>query len=171
MFKNWHLNIRIVWIFKISLTPPLLIEVPIPSRESECSCICVLMGIDFPYIYNFIGFWELVQQCGIFCFSIRFWELVQQCDIFCFSIRFWELVQQCGILRTGPTVWYILFFMLFLIKRNAIFAILYILHLYWNSEYFIFNITWFNMHVQLVVYLICCRIRSIVLSFIRLSAN
>jgi hypothetical protein len=37
--------------------------------------------------------------------------------------------------------------------------------------YFIFNITWFNMHVQLVVYLICCRIWSIVLSFIRLSAN
>ena len=27
----------------LSLTPPLYIEVPVPSQESERSCICVLM--------------------------------------------------------------------------------------------------------------------------------
>jgi hypothetical protein len=31
-----------VWANKTSLTPPLLIEVPVPSMESERACICVL---------------------------------------------------------------------------------------------------------------------------------
>jgi hypothetical protein len=30
-----------VWIHMTSLSPPRIIEVPIPSKESEQSCICV----------------------------------------------------------------------------------------------------------------------------------
>ena len=33
---------REVWAYKTSLTPPLFIEVPVPSQESERSCVCVL---------------------------------------------------------------------------------------------------------------------------------
>ena len=31
-----------VWVHKTSLTPSLLIEVPLPSQESDQSCICEL---------------------------------------------------------------------------------------------------------------------------------
>ena len=31
-----------VWVHKTRLTPPLFIEVPVPSQESELSCSCVL---------------------------------------------------------------------------------------------------------------------------------
>jgi hypothetical protein len=32
-----------VWAHKTSLTPPLYIEVPVPSQESEWSRVCVLV--------------------------------------------------------------------------------------------------------------------------------
>ena len=37
-----------VWVRKTSLTPPLIIEVPVPSQESERSCICLLGVLIFP---------------------------------------------------------------------------------------------------------------------------
>ena len=36
------------WIYKTSLTPPLFIEVPVPSQESERSCICLLIILTMP---------------------------------------------------------------------------------------------------------------------------
>ena len=47
-----------VWVDKTSLTPPLFIEVPVPSQESDSSCICVL-----PISTSLIL--ELFRQCGI----------------------------------------------------------------------------------------------------------
>ena len=39
---------------KTSLTPPLFIEVPVPSQESERSCICVLeVSILPPWLLQF----------------------------------------------------------------------------------------------------------------------
>ena len=32
----------LMWTHKISINPPLFIEVPVPSQESERPCICVL---------------------------------------------------------------------------------------------------------------------------------
>jgi len=43
-----HLQDRIislrgdVWVHKTSLTPPFVLEVPVPRQESEKSCLCVL---------------------------------------------------------------------------------------------------------------------------------
>ena len=43
---------REFWAHKIIVTPPLFIEVPVPSQESDWSCICVL-GIHFISFYDF----------------------------------------------------------------------------------------------------------------------
>jgi len=46
-----HLHDRIIWLrgevwaHKTSLTSQLFIEVPVPSQESERSCICVLRHV------------------------------------------------------------------------------------------------------------------------------
>ena len=62
-----------VWAHKTSLTPPLLIEMPVPSQESELSCICVLMVSILPFSKNFyIEFFEMFRYCSIFCFSFQF---------------------------------------------------------------------------------------------------
>jgi len=39
-----------VWALKTSLTQPLYIEVPVPSQESERSCICALGVSILPWI-------------------------------------------------------------------------------------------------------------------------
>ena len=41
-----------VWDNEISLAPPLVIVIPVPSQESDRSCICV-RNIDFAYFYDF----------------------------------------------------------------------------------------------------------------------
>ena len=45
--------------YKTSLTPPLFTEVPVPSQESELSCICVLKVsfLSLTAIFS-IGFWS-----------------------------------------------------------------------------------------------------------------
>ena len=49
--------------YKTSLTPPLFTEVPVPSQESELSCICVLKVsfLSLTTIFS-IGFLELFRQ-------------------------------------------------------------------------------------------------------------
>ena len=65
------------WVNKASLTLPLFTEVPVPSQESEQSCACVLVGIDFASFYDFsIGFWNC-SDSGIFCFSFYFSTILQ----------------------------------------------------------------------------------------------
>jgi hypothetical protein len=36
------------WAHKTSLTPPPFIEIPVPSQESEWSCICMLGASIWP---------------------------------------------------------------------------------------------------------------------------
>jgi hypothetical protein len=44
---------------KNSLTPPLYNDVPVPSQESELSCICVLGSIDLAHFYYVsIEYWN-----------------------------------------------------------------------------------------------------------------
>ena len=51
-FHNFHLS-------ESSFTCAGLIEVPVPSQESELSCICVLRASIFVSFYDFaIGFWN-----------------------------------------------------------------------------------------------------------------
>jgi hypothetical protein len=42
-----------IWVHKTNLTPPLSIEVSVPSQESEMTCIFCVMGIDFSSFYDF----------------------------------------------------------------------------------------------------------------------
>ena len=66
-----HLHDHIIQVRanKSSLTPPLFIEVPVPSQEIEQSCICVLrvsiLLLSTVFLLDFI---ELFKQCGIFIF-------------------------------------------------------------------------------------------------------
>jgi hypothetical protein len=54
------------WAHKTSLIPPLIIEVPVPSQESERSCICVLEVLIFTLSTIFLLNLELFRQCGVF---------------------------------------------------------------------------------------------------------
>ena len=58
-----------VWDHKISLTPPLFIEVPVPSQDNDMSCICVLEVTICLFQRLFDWILELFRRCGIFCFS------------------------------------------------------------------------------------------------------
>ena len=61
------------WVNKASLTLPLFTEVPVPSQESEQSCVCVLVGIDFASFYDFsIGFWNCSDRVVFFFFVLFF---------------------------------------------------------------------------------------------------
>jgi hypothetical protein len=48
-------------MFKLFLTPPLFIEVPVPGQESERLCICMLVVS----ILLLSVILELFGQCGI----------------------------------------------------------------------------------------------------------
>jgi hypothetical protein len=53
-----------------SLTPSLFIEVPVPSKEGEWSCICA--RVYKLWLFLRISYWilELFRQCCIVCFSL-----------------------------------------------------------------------------------------------------
>ena len=57
----------------VYLIPPHFIEVPVPSQESERSCICMLVISLWLCFYDFsIGLWNCFRQCGIYLFSIYY---------------------------------------------------------------------------------------------------
>jgi hypothetical protein len=58
------------WVNKASLTLTLFTEVPVPSQESEQSCVCVLVGIDFASFYDFSNF---VNQIISICHMQQSW--------------------------------------------------------------------------------------------------
>jgi len=86
-----------IWLSKIGLTPPLFfIEVPVPSQESEQSCICVLgvslpsqeserscicvLGVSFMPLSMILLFdFATVQHCGISYFSFYYTENYIHC--------------------------------------------------------------------------------------------
>ena len=59
---------REVWAHKTSLTPPLFIEVPVPSRESDQSCICVLGVWILPLYASFLLNSKTAQTVILFVF-------------------------------------------------------------------------------------------------------
>ena len=89
---------RKVWVHKTSITSLYFIAVPVPSSESEWSCICVFGVSRLPlctmYAYWILelcgqcGILELCGQCGILelCGQCDILELCGQCDIFCFFV-------------------------------------------------------------------------------------
>ena len=54
------------WINKASLTPPLLIEVSVPSQTNEPSCICVLGVSNWHFLWFFYWILEYFRQSSIF---------------------------------------------------------------------------------------------------------
>ena len=56
---------------KTSLTPPLFIEVPVPSQECERSCIFLLVASILPLSTNFLGgFWKYSDSVVFFVFIL-----------------------------------------------------------------------------------------------------
>ena len=55
---------------KKSLTPPLFIAVPLPGKENERSCICVL-GVSILLHFTTLIL-ELIRGCDIFCLSFYY---------------------------------------------------------------------------------------------------
>ena len=83
IFEGWffltrlkHLDDRIislsreVWAHKISLTPPPLIEMFVPSQESERSCICVL-GVSICSL-SMIFLLDFGSDLTVLCFYFSF---------------------------------------------------------------------------------------------------
>ena len=76
-YRSEKCNLTTIWIAislrgefeppRTSLTTPLLCEVPVPSQESEQSCIFMLMLSILPLLLRFVD-WnlDLFRQCGIF---------------------------------------------------------------------------------------------------------
>jgi hypothetical protein len=60
-----------IWAHQSSLNPPLYIEVPVPIKGSERSCMCV-WGIDFATFYNFLlNFATVPTMCYFFVFHFN----------------------------------------------------------------------------------------------------
>jgi hypothetical protein len=56
-----------LWGHEANLTPPLFIEVPVPSQESELSCIRVLAVSILPLSsIVFIDFWKCSESVVFF---------------------------------------------------------------------------------------------------------
>ena len=53
-------------------TPPPVNKVPVPSQESEPSCICVLGVSISPFSAIFYYILELFRQSGNLCFFLNF---------------------------------------------------------------------------------------------------
>ena len=83
-----------------TMIPAILIEVPVPSQESERSCISLLFVSMFVSFYDLsIGFWKYCLRFifvfishrhyakGFYDLSIGFWSCIQ-CAIFCFSFYY-----------------------------------------------------------------------------------
>jgi len=59
---------EVFWVHKTSLTPPLFIEVPVPSHTSAQSCICVLgVSIFFSFYVFRLDFGTVLT--GWYCFG------------------------------------------------------------------------------------------------------
>ena len=79
-----HLHDRIILLggnvcaHKASLTPPLFVEVPVPSGEIETSCMCVLEVSILPLSMIFLSDFEAVSTAWYFFFFILLHYLEQQ---------------------------------------------------------------------------------------------
>jgi len=84
---------REVWVHKTSLTPPLVIEVSVPSQESERTYIWVLVESILTSFYDFsIGCWNCSDSVVFICFSFCHSTLVYTVHVWSNSIIFSWLV-------------------------------------------------------------------------------
>ena len=83
---------------RLFLTPPLVIEVPVPGQESERSYICML-GVSILPLSVIL---ELFGQCGIFGIVRTMWYFWNCSD----NVVFLELFGQCSIFLFVRTMWY-----------------------------------------------------------------
>ena len=94
--------------YKTSLTPPLVIEVPVPSQESERSCLCVLrvclcvlrvsifpLFLPFNIFFIVFGTVSTVWYYLFYCF----WNCFDSVVLFFFIV-----------FGTVSTVWYYFFY-------------------------------------------------------------
>jgi len=61
-----------VWVHKTSLTPPLFIEVPVPSLEIKGSCICMLGISILPLSTIFLLHFGTITTMSYFLLFILF---------------------------------------------------------------------------------------------------
>ena len=61
-----------------SLTPPLFIQVPVPSHESERYNLCVRAMESDRFLRFFDWIWELFRRCDIF--AVHFITTIFQLD-------------------------------------------------------------------------------------------
>ena len=65
-----------VWVHQTSLTPPHCIEVPVPSQESEPSCICVVENIYYYSVSTIflldVGIFPIVRYFFFYCIAVYF---------------------------------------------------------------------------------------------------
>ena len=74
-------NIIFLLPFKTSIAPPPFIEVPMPFRESELSCLCLLAVSIFPNSTIYLLDFRSVPKVWYFCFSSSFfYTLVLSCS-------------------------------------------------------------------------------------------
>ena len=110
-----------VWAHIYSLSPTLIIEVPVPSQEIPQSCIYVL-GV--PILILHFGLCrqccilELFQQCGVF-------ELFRQCGIL-------ECFRQCGILQSFRECGIMIYILL---RYLLLFFVIFVSHIHVNCVY------------------------------------
>ena len=92
----WHItSLRVeVWEHKSSLTPSLSIEVPVPSTESERSCICVLgvsistmLVLDFGPVSTvwYLSVFHFIMWYNLLKFKIKFYHSIFSIQILYFN--------------------------------------------------------------------------------------
>ena len=69
LYQSWKVGGHVFCLCIRGIAPPLSVEMPVPSQESDRSCICVLWCI-FTSFYDFvIGFHSRTNNVGFFHFN------------------------------------------------------------------------------------------------------
>jgi hypothetical protein len=74
----YKLSVFFVCVHKISLTPPLYIEVSVPSQDSERSCICVrvlILPLSMVFLLDFgnvptVSYFYFASHCIVICVNV-----------------------------------------------------------------------------------------------------
>ena len=64
-----HLTKKAVWAYSTSVTPPLVIEVPVLTQERYQSCISVLVVFILHLSTIFLSYYANVPTWWYYCFS------------------------------------------------------------------------------------------------------
>ena len=98
----WIIHNLLNWL-KTSLTPPLFIEVSVPSKKNERSCITLLGVSGFHLSWFFYWFLELFRQLGFFLFHF-IWILLYIVFL-SFVILICVIIKKITLLNSFLIVW------------------------------------------------------------------